>query len=129
MAEFAYFWDSGYGATTWPTFVDTDSTFNYDSSSDYARFALAPGDAYHVVMTYTAANQTVVAAVTNFEQTAGVRIMQLLNTNFADFRLGAISISSYSDAGQDPHMPVRSSPMGSWTISSLRSQPHLCKTS
>jgi hypothetical protein len=28
--------------------------------------------------------------------------MQLLNTNFADFRLGAISISSYSDAGQDP---------------------------
>ncbi len=102
LAEFAYFWDSGYGATTWPTFVDTNSTFNYNSSSDYAIFALAPGDAYHVVMTYTASNQTVVATVTNFEQTAGVRIMQLLNTNFADFRLGAISISSYSDAGQDP---------------------------
>ena len=102
LAEFAYFWDSGFGATTWPTFVDTNSTFNYNNARDYAIFSLAPGDAYHVVMTYAPSNQTVVATVTNFEQTSGVRITQLLNTNFADFRLGAISIGSYSDAGQDP---------------------------
>jgi hypothetical protein len=102
LAEFAYFWDSGFGATTWPTFVDTNSTFNYNNARDYAIFALAPDDTFHVVMTYTASNQTVVATVTNFEQTSGVRITQLLNTNLADFRLGAISISSYNDAGQDP---------------------------
>ena len=102
LAEFAYFWDSGFGATCWPTFVDTNSTFNYNSASDYAIFALSPGDEYHVVMSYTASNQTVVALVTNFEQTAGARITQLLNTNFADFHLGAVSISSYNDAGQDP---------------------------
>jgi hypothetical protein len=53
-------------------------------------------------MAYTAANQTVVSTITNFEQTAGTSMTQLLNTNFADFRLGAVSISSYSDAGQDP---------------------------
>lgn len=53
-------------------------------------------------MTYTASNQTVVATLTNYEQTAGTRITQLLNTNFADFHLAAVSISSYSDAGQDP---------------------------
>ena len=102
LTEFAYFWDSGFGATCWPTFVDTNTTFNYNSASDYAIFALTPGDLYHVAMRYTAWNQMVVATVTNFEQTAGARITQLLNTNFADFRLGAISISSYSDAGQDP---------------------------
>lgn len=102
LAELAYFWDSGFGATTYPTLVDTNSTFNYRSSSDYAIFALAPGDWYHVVMAYSASNQAVVATVTNFERTSGVLITQSLNTNFTDFRLGAISISSYSDAGQDP---------------------------
>ena len=102
LGEFAYFWDSGFGATCWPTFVDTNSTFNYNSAADYAIFALTPGDGYHVCMTYTASNQTVVGTVTNFEQTAGVRITQLLNVNFSDFRLGTVSISTYSDAGQDP---------------------------
>src|SRR5262249_37730785 len=82
LSEFAYFWDSGFGATCWPTFVDTNSTFNYNASSDYAIFSLTPGDGYHVAMTYTAANQMVLASVTNFERTAGVRITQLLNTNF-----------------------------------------------
>jgi hypothetical protein len=82
--------------------VDTNSTFNYNASSDYAIFALMSGDGYHVAMSFTASNQTVVASVTNFEQTAGVRITQLLKTNFADFRLSAISISGYTDAGQDP---------------------------
>jgi len=43
LAEVAYFWDSGFGATLWPTFVDTNSAFNYNSSSDYSVFALAPG--------------------------------------------------------------------------------------
>jgi len=54
-------------------------------------------------MTYTASNQTVVAAITNFQQTSGVLITQMINpTNFSDFRLRTLSISSYSDAGQDP---------------------------
>ena len=103
LAELAYFWDSGFGATVYPTLVDTNGTFNYVSSSDFAIFALAPGNWYHVAMSYTASNQTVVTAATNFEQTSGVRIHQSINTtNFTDFRLGTFSISSYSDAGQDP---------------------------
>jgi hypothetical protein len=103
LAELAYFWDSGFGATVAPTLVDTNGTFNYVSSSDFAVFTLAPGDWYHVVMSYTASNQTVVATLTNFEQNSGVRINQSINTtNFTDFRAGTFSISSYSDAGQDP---------------------------
>ena len=102
LVEFDYFWDSGYGATVWPAFVDTFTDFNYNSSSDYAVFALTPDDWYHVVMTYTASNQTLVTTLTNFEQTAGVSISQLVNDYFGDYRVDAISISSYSDAGQDP---------------------------
>lgn len=102
LAEFAYFWDSGFGATVYPTFVDTNSTFNYTGPSDYAIFALAAGDGYHIAMNYSASNQTMVATVTNLEQTSGVRIAQSISTNFTDYRLNAFSISSYSDAGQDP---------------------------
>ena len=105
LAQLSYFWDSGFGATTWPTFVDTNSSFNYNSSSDYAIFALAPGDWYHIDMTFTASNQTALTTVTNFEKTSGARITQLINTNFTDYRLGSFSVSSYSDAGQDPQYP------------------------
>jgi hypothetical protein len=101
LAEFAYFWDSGFGATAWPTFVSTNSTFNYNSASDYAIFALTPGDQHHVSMTYTSSNQTVVATVANLEGTSSTRISQLINTNFQNFRVSAISISSYNDSGQD----------------------------
>jgi hypothetical protein len=106
LAELAYFWDSGFGATLWPTLVDTNSTFNYVSSSDFAIFVLAPGDWYHLVMNYTASSQTVVFTATNFESTSGVRINQSINTtNFADYRLDTFSITSYSDAGQAPQYP------------------------
>jgi hypothetical protein len=102
LVEFDYFWDSGYGATVWPAFVDTNSSFNYNSSSDYSVFTLAPGDWYHVVINYTASDQTLVTMLTNSEQTSGVAITQPLNSFFTDYRVDTISISSYSDAGQDP---------------------------
>ena len=102
LVEFDYFWDSGYGATVWPAFVDTNSSFNYNSSADYSVFGLAPGDWYHVVMNYTASNQTLVTTLTNSEQPSGVAITQPLNGFFTDYRVDTIAISSYSDAGQDP---------------------------
>jgi hypothetical protein len=102
LVEFDYFWDNGYGATVWPAFVDSFSDFNYSSSSDYAVFALATDDWYRVVMTYTASNQTLVTTLTNFEQSSGVSTTQSLNDSFADYRVDTISVSSYSDAGQDP---------------------------
>jgi hypothetical protein len=103
LVELDYFWDSGFGATLWPALVDTNSTFNYVSSSDYAVLDLVPGDWYHIVMSYTASDQTLVTELTNFEQTAGVKISQSINvTNFTDYRLDAFSFNSYSDVGQDP---------------------------
>jgi len=102
LAEFAYFWDSGYGATAWPTLVDTNSTLNWNGATDYAIFALANGQTYRIAMAYTASNQTVTATITNSQGTAGVLITQPLNASFGDFRLDTFSINSYSDAGQTP---------------------------
>ena len=102
LAEFTYFWDSGFGATTWPVLIDTNSTFNYNGASDYAIFALTAGDWYHVAMSYSASTQTLIATATNFENTSSVRIVQPINASFGDFRVGSFSVSSYSDAGQEP---------------------------
>jgi len=102
LVELDYFPDVGYGPTLWPQFVDTNSDFNYNGESDYALYAPALGDWYHVVMTYTASNQTMVTTITNFEQTSGVTVIDPLDlTNaaypFTDFRVDTISVSSYSD--------------------------------
>jgi hypothetical protein len=102
LAEFAYFWDSGFGATMWPTFVDSKGTFNWNGSTDYALYELNPGEGYHVVMTYAASNQSMVTRMTNFQHTSGVMLIQTFGPNFTDFRADTLSISSYSDAGQDP---------------------------
>ena len=100
LVEFAYFWDSGYGATCYPTFVDTNGSVNWNAASDYAIFTLTNGATYHLVMAYTASNQTATATITNSQQTSGILITQPLNASFGDFRLDTFSVSSYSDAGQ-----------------------------
>ncbi len=104
LVEFDYFPDVGYGATVWPLFVDTKGDFNWNGSSDYAIYAPILGDWYHIVMTYTASNQTMVTTMMNFEQTSGVTIvdpLDLTNTNypFTDFRVNTISINNYQDDG------------------------------
>jgi hypothetical protein len=99
LVEFDYFPDVGYGPTVWPLFVDTYSDFNYNGSSDYAIYAPIPGDWYHVVMTYTAADLTMVTTMTNFEQTSGITVVDPLDEFFADFRVNTISVSSYQDDG------------------------------
>ncbi len=87
--------------------MDTNSTYNWNGSSDYAIYAPIPGDWYHIVMTYTASNLTMVTTMTNFEETSGVTIVDPLNlTNtefssipFTDYRVDTFSISSYQDDG------------------------------
>ena len=105
LVEFTYFPATAYyDSTVWPVFADTNSDFNWSGASDYAIYAPAPGDWYHIVMTYTASNRTLVTTMTNFEQTAGVAMidpLDLTNFNypFTDFRVDAISINSYQDDG------------------------------
>jgi hypothetical protein len=57
---------------------------------------------FHVTMSYTASNQTLVTAMTQNGMAFG-RIQDVtLDTNFTDFRADHFALSSYSDAGQDP---------------------------
>ncbi|MGD0261435.1 MAG: hypothetical protein ABSD29_16595 [Verrucomicrobiota bacterium] len=104
LVEFDYFPDVGFGPTVWPTLVDTNSGFNWNSASDYAIYLPNPGDWYHIVMTYTASNRTMVTTMTNFEQTSGVTIIDPLGLTFTgppftDFRVDTVSINSYQDDG------------------------------
>jgi hypothetical protein len=99
LVEFTYFPDVGYGGTVWSIFADTNSDFNWNGPSDYAIYAPSLGDWYHVVMTYTASNQTMVTTMTNFEQTSGVTIIDPLDLTFTDFRVDTVSINSYQDDG------------------------------
>jgi hypothetical protein len=105
LVEFTYFPVTTYSdSTVWPVFVDTNSSFNWNGASDYAIYAPTFGDWYHIMMTYTVSNQTMVTTITNFEQTPGVTIidpLDLTNANypFTDFRVDTISINSYQDDG------------------------------
>ncbi|MGA2278841.1 MAG: hypothetical protein ABSG80_00905 [Verrucomicrobiota bacterium] len=105
LVEFTYFPVTTYSdSTVWPVFVDTNSSFNWNGASDYAIYAPTFGDWYHIMMTYTVSNQTMVTTITNFEQTSGVTIidpLDLTNANypFTDFRVDTISINSYQDDG------------------------------
>lgn len=108
LVEFDYFPNTSYdfGASVWPLFVDTNSLFNYNGPSDYAIYAPNLDDWYHVVMTYTAADQTMITTMTNFEQTSGITVTNPIEPfstnnpeNFTDFRVDTFSISSYTDDG------------------------------
>jgi hypothetical protein len=105
LVEFTCFPATTYSdSTVWPVFVDTNSDFNWSGASDYAIYAPATGDWYHIVMTYTASNQTMVTTMTNRAQTSGITIidpLDLTNTDypFTDFRVDTISVNSYQDDG------------------------------
>src|ERR1041385_3171949 len=99
LAEFDYFPDSGFGATVSPTMISSNVQF---ATSFNSPLELTTNDLFHVSMSYTASNQTLVTVMTRdglaFGPIADVR----LDTNFTDFRADHFAISSYTDAGQDP---------------------------
>jgi hypothetical protein len=100
LAEIAYFWDSGFGATFWPTFVDTNSSFNYvGSGSDYAIYELVTSNWYRVVMSFSASNQTLTTTLTNLQTSFGLALTNVLGTGFTDFRVDAFGINNYNDTG------------------------------
>ncbi len=101
LAEFAFYPDSGFGPTLWPSFWSTNSALNFNGSSDYTIIDLPVGAAMHIAMTYTASNKTCATTIT----TNGVSIGQINNVrliNFTDFRADTFAVKSYSDAGQSP---------------------------
>lgn len=99
VAEFDYFPDAGFGATISPTMISSNNQF---ASAFNFPLELTNGISFHIVMTYTASNQTFSTLITNNSngQPFGPIDDVLLNsygTNFSDFRLDTAAISNYSD--------------------------------
>jgi hypothetical protein len=101
LIELDYFRDAGFGATIWPTFISSNSVFNYNGLSDYTLLGLATGDLYHIVMSYTASNSTLITTMTQNGSTFGPINSVPLSTNFTDFRVDTFAVCSYSDVGDD----------------------------
>jgi hypothetical protein len=98
LVEFAYFPDSGFGATISPTMVSSNNQFAVGFNFP---FELSPNDLFRVVMRYTGSNQTLATAMTRNGEAFGPIQDVKLGAAFTDFRVDALSISSYSDAGAD----------------------------
>jgi hypothetical protein len=99
VAEFDYFPDAGFGATISPTMISSNNQF---ASAFNFPLELTNGISFHIVMAYTASNQTFSTLITNNSngQPFGPIDDVLLNsygTNFSDFRLDTVAISNYSD--------------------------------
>jgi hypothetical protein len=99
LVEFAYFPDSGFGATIAPGLISGENqfatTFNYP-------LELTLGDRFNVTLRYRAGDRTLrTEMIRNYEAFATIQDV-VLPPGFSGFRLDTIAICSYSDEGQDP---------------------------
>ncbi len=99
LAEFDYFPASGFGATISPTMISSNIQF---ATSFNWPLELTTNDWFHIVLSYTASNQTLVTTMARNGVAFGPIADVNLGTNFTDFRADHFAINSYSDAGQDP---------------------------
>jgi len=103
LAEFSFFPDPGgawiYGPSLTAVMIDSTG-FNY-SSGGYAPDSLTTNDIYRVNLNYTASNSNLVMSITRNNEMFVSNGVASLGTNFTDLRVDSISISSYSQAGQD----------------------------
>ena len=102
LVEFDFFPDTGFGATIWPSLWSTNSSLNYNGSTDYTILDLSIGVLMRVTISYTAGNRTLATSITTNGTSIGSIHNVMLSSSFTDFRVGAFAVESYSDAGQDP---------------------------
>ena len=102
LVEFTYFPDdtNQFGATVSTLLISSEN--NFSSGGFTVPLELATNTLYHVVMLYTATNRTLHTAMTANGVPFGLVQDAYLGSSFDDFQVNAISINSYSDAGQFP---------------------------
>jgi hypothetical protein len=102
IVEFDYFPNdiNDYGATV-STFMISSQT-NYSNGGFTDPLELETNTLYHVVMVYTATNQTLHTTMAADGAPIGPIQDACLSPDFDDFQVDAVSINSYSDDGQDP---------------------------
>jgi hypothetical protein len=97
LVEFNYFPDTGWGPTLSCTMTDTNSVFHF--LEDFV--GLDSGVTYHVVLTHAAGAALVNGQVFRDGQLYTALPVSYLSTNFTDFRLDTVAVSSYT-ATNDP---------------------------
>jgi hypothetical protein len=102
LAEFAFFADSGYGPTIWPSFWSTNSQLNYNSGSDFTILDLPTNVTMHVSMTYFASNKLISTTITTNGASIGTLNSLKLSSTFTDYRVGTVAVASYNDGSQAP---------------------------
>jgi hypothetical protein len=98
MVEFAYFPDSGFGATISPSMISSRNEF---ATQFNFPLELTTGDQFDVTMRYTAAQRTLRTVVTRNRAPFAPIQDVTLPVEFAAFKLDTVAVCSYSDAGQD----------------------------
>lgn len=98
LCEFDYFPDSGYGATISPTLISSNNQF---ATSFSFPLTLDTSALFHVTMYFTSSNKTLHTTMTRNGQPFGPVADTIPGSTFTDFRLDAIAVCSYSDAGAD----------------------------
>jgi len=102
IVEFDYFPNDAndFGATV--SMLMISSQTNYSGGGFTDPLEMEPGTLYHVIMIYTAANQTLHTTMAADGAPFGPIEDSFLGSGFDDFQEDAISISSYNDDGQNP---------------------------
>lgn len=104
IGEFSYFPDDGFGATMAMELVSTNNQFAYSHTFP---LELTLGDTFRVKMAFDPAAQIMSMQLFRNGEPYGEAPDNIIRpltypANFGDFRMDAFSISSYSDAGQNP---------------------------
>jgi hypothetical protein len=102
IVEFDYFPNdiNDYGATISTLIISAQT--NYSNGGFTDPLELETNTLYHVLMVYTAANKTLHTTMAADGAPFGPIEDSYLGDSFDDFQEDAVSINSYSDAGQDP---------------------------
>ncbi|MGD1083482.1 MAG: hypothetical protein ABSA47_01880 [Verrucomicrobiota bacterium] len=107
LAEFDFYqWDDlGDTNTVWPTFFDSANDLFWDGDGSYGVVELPTNILMHVVLNYTAADETCELAIT----TNGVEVaapvfadLAEIGTNFGDYHLDTFAVESYSQVNSEP---------------------------
>jgi hypothetical protein len=102
LTEFAFFGDSGYGPTVWPSFWSTNSVLSYNSGADFTVLDLPVGVRMHVVMNYSSSNKLVSTTIATNGVSIGALNNFKLSPTFTDYRVGTVAVESFSDGAQSP---------------------------
>jgi hypothetical protein len=98
LVEFDYFPDTGFGATVSPAITSSNSSF---ATGFTWPLEIVLDSVHHVELRYAASNQTLVTTLTRNGEALGPIKDVKLGADFSDFRVDAVAVCSYSEAGQE----------------------------